>query len=125
MDYSGSQSLQLFFLSSFNNVSAAYFHLGKSEGSKSEMYLGYKKIYDFQHPKKFFDDFNQNLILRILDGRIQIIHDKKGMEYYPSKENNLIKKEKITYLTILSFSKHRSAKNWTIQPVQIQSGSFK
>ena len=51
------------------------------------MYLGYKKIYDFQHPKKFFDDFNQNLILRILDGRIQIIHDNKGMEYYPSKEN--------------------------------------
>ena len=123
MNYSGSQTL-LLFLSSSDKFFAAYFHLGESEGSKSEMYLGYNKIYDFQHPKKFFDDFNQNLILRILDGRIQIIHDKKGMEYYPSKENNLIKKEKITYLTISSFSKHRYAKNWTIQPVQIQSGSF-
>ena len=124
MNYSGSQRLHLYFLSSADNFSVAFFHLGKSEGSKSEMYLGYKKIYDFQHPKKFFDDFNQNLILRILDGRIQIIHDKKGMEYFPSKENNLIKKESITYLTILSFSEDSSAKNWTIQPVQIQSGSF-
>ena len=124
MNYSGSQRLYLYFLSSADNFSTAYFHLGKSKGSKSEMYLGYKTIYDFQHPKTFFDDFNQNLILRILDGRIQIIHDKKGMEYYPSKENDLIKKEIFTNLTILSFSEDRSPKNWTIQPVQIQSGSF-
>ena len=64
----------------------------------------FEKLYDFQHPKEYFDDFKQNLVLRILDGRIQIFHNLKGNEYFPSEYviDDMIKKANVKTLTVLS-----------------------
>ena len=81
-------------------------------------------MYDFQHPKEYLDDFKQNLVLRILDGRIQIFHDLKGHEYFPSEYviDDTIKKANAKMLTVASFYNDSSAHNWTIQRVGINSG---
>ena len=81
-------------------------------------------MYDFQHPKEYFDDFKQNLVLRILDGRIQIYHDLKGNEYFPSKYviDDTIKKANAKFLAVISTYGDSSAHNWTIQRVGINSG---
>ena len=101
------------------------FHLGSDKGSKSKI-LKFKnrKLYDFQHPKEYFDDFKQNLVLRILDGRIQIFHDLKGNEYFPSEyvTDDTIKKANAKKLTVQSFYNDSSAHDWTIQRVGINSG---
>ena len=84
----------------------------------------YEKLYDFQHPKEYYDDFKQNLVLRILDGRIQIFHDLKGNEYFPSEYaiDDTIKKANAKSLRVISFYNDSSAHNWTIQRVGINSG---
>ena len=81
-------------------------------------------MYDFQHPKEYFDDFKQNLVLRILDGRIQIFHDLKGNEYFPSEYviHDTIKKADAKLLEVLSDYGDSSAHDWTIQRVGINSG---
>ena len=105
--------------------------LGVDQGSKSKIYrydLGknfeFKKLYDFQHPRKYFDDFKQNLVLRILDGRIQIFHDKKGLSYFPSEYvgDDKIRKASITSLVTVSYFDDTIDNNSTIQRVQIESG---
>ena len=104
------------------------FHLGSEKGSKSKILkfknLNYEKLYDFQHPKEYFDDFKQNLVLRILDGRIQIYHDLKGNEYFPSGYviDYTIKKANAKFLIVISLYGDSSAHDWTIQRVGINSG---
>ena len=101
------------------------FHLGSDKGSKSKI-LKFKnrKLYDFQHPKEYFDDFKQNLVLRILDDRIQIYHDQKGTEYFSSEYviDDTIKKANAKFVTVISTYGDSSAHNWTIQRVGIDSG---
>ena len=103
------------------------FQLGNEKGSKSKIANYYEKLYDFQHPKQYFDDFKQNLVLRILDGRIQIYHDQKGNEYFPSEYviDDTIKKANAKILTVISLNGDSSAHDWTIQRVGINSGCIR
>ena len=97
------------------------FNLGKEKGSKSRINLNDQKFYDYQHTKTHFEDFKQNIILRILDGHIQIIHDQKGAEYFPPsyvEDDRIIK---ISFKT-LKISGENFPRNWTIQPIEIVSG---
>ena len=106
------------------------FFLGIDHGSKSQIFTDenvkqrYDKLFEFQHPKKYFDDFKQNIILRVLDERIQIFHDRKGLNYFPSEyvTDDKIKKPSIKSLTIQSDSSGKSIQRWTIQRVEIKSG---
>ena len=106
------------------------FNIGIDHGSKSQIFTDenvkqrYEKLFEFQHPKKYFDDFKQNLILRILDGRIQIFHDLKGLSYFSSEyvTDDKIKKANINLLRIESESSGESIQRWTIQRVEIKSG---
>ena len=107
------------------------FNLGSKEGSKSTILklidqenVKFKVLYDFQHRKEHFDDFKQNLVLRILDGRIQIFHDLVGTEYFPSEYviDSSIKKASFKFLKVLSIYGYTTAQNWTIQRVEINSG---
>ena len=85
-----------------------------------------EKLYDFQHLKEYFDDFKQNLILRVLDGHIQIFHNLNGAEYFPSKyiQDDKIEKESLKSLKIISTYGATSGQNWTIERVEINSGYF-
>ena len=100
------------------------FNIGIDHGSKSQIFTYGDKLYEFQHPKKYFDDFKQNLILRVLDGRIQIFHDLKGLNYFSSEyvTDDKIKKANINLLRIESESSGKSIQRWTIQRVEIKSG---
>ena len=102
--------------------------LGFADGSKSTAYKinhalkkrNVNKLYDFQHPKEYFDDYKENLVLRVLDSRIQVFHDQKGLHYFPTKylTNDKIKKAQFKLLNIWH-------QNWTIQPIEIKSGTIK
>ena len=99
------------------------FNLGKDSASKSRINLNGQKFYDHHHTPKHFEDFKQNIILRILDGRIQIIHDQKGTEYFPPnyvqvEDDRIIK----TSFETLKISGEDFPRNWTIQPIEILSG---
>ena len=104
------------------------FHLGSKKGSESKIIKfnnnKNEKLYDFQHLKEYFDDFKQNLVLRVLDGGIQIFHNLNGAEYFPSKyiQDDKIKKESLKSLKIISTFGVTSGQNWTIQRVGINSG---
>ena len=97
------------------------FYLGRHKASKSRINLNSKKFYDFQHTKKHFDDFKQNIILRILDGQIHIIHDQTGANYFLSEyviHENILKAD----FKALKISGEKSPREWNIQPVEILSG---
>ena len=96
------------------------FGLGRDKSTKSIVNLNGKKFDDFQHKKKYFDDFKQNAILRILDGHIQIIHDQKGRYYFPkSVEDKRIIKNNFRIFEIAGM---KTPQNWTFHPVEIISG---
>ena len=84
LNYTGSERMY-FRLQGNGSTLDWVFNLGKEKASKSRINLGNEKFYDFQHTKTHFEDFKQNIILRILDGHIQIIHDQKGVDYFPPK----------------------------------------
>ena len=97
------------------------FNLGKEKASKSRINLNSQLFYDYQHTKTHFEDFKQNIILRILNGHIQIIHDQKGAEYFPPsyvEDDRIIKASFKT----LKISGENNPQKWTIQPIEIVSG---
>lgn len=100
------------------------FNLGRHKASKSRINLNNKKFYDFQHTKELFDDFKQHIVLRILDGQIQIFHDQTGVDYFSSKHvehENILKANFKT----LKISGDKSPRKWKIQPIEILSGHFR
>lgn len=132
MNFTDSERIELCLHGSVDGFRHCYW-LGFDQGSKSKIYrynLGknfkYEKLYDFQHSRKYFDDFKQNLVLRILDGRIQIFHDQKGWSYFPSEyvRDDKIRKASITSLVAYSLFDGTIDNNSTIQRVQIESGYF-
>ena len=97
------------------------FHLGREQSTKSIIKLNGDNYYDFQHSKRYFDDFKESTILRILDGQIEIIHDQDGRKYFAPKyvqDNRIIKNN----FRILEISGDILARKWTIQPIEIVSG---
>ena len=97
------------------------FNLGRHKASKSRINLNNKKFYDFQHTKELFDDFKQHIVLRILDGQIQIFHEQTGANYFSTKHvehENIVKAD----FESLKISGENSPREWKIQPVEILSG---
>ena len=118
LNYTGSE--RMYFRLKGTNLDWT-FNLGRHKASKSRINLNSKKFYDFQHTKKHFDDFKQNIILRILDGQIHIIHDQTGANYFLSEyviHENILKAD----FKALKISGEKSPREWKIQPVEILSG---
>jgi len=118
LNYTGSE--RMYFRLKRTNLDWT-FNLGRHKASKSRINLNSKKFYDFQHTKKHFEDFKQSIILRILDGQIQIFHDQTGANYLSPK---YVMHEKIikTDFKTLKISGENSPREWKIQPIEILSG---
>ena len=123
MNYTGSERMYFRLQGNGGTLDWA-FNLGKEKASKSRINLNDQKFYDFQHTETHFEDFKQNIILRILDGHIQIIHDQKGAEYFPPSyvEDDRIIKTSFKTLKISGENSWNNPQKWTVQPIEIVSG---